>query len=79
MQGQFDIKKEMVLGFLKSIMVDKSHGPDRIYPRFMGEMREEIAGTKIIAINEVLLYLRVDKLVPLLRREVARIWEIISQ
>eukprot|EP00061_Rhincodon_typus_P014586 g41692.t1 len=46
---QFEITKEVVLGLLKSIKVDKSPGPDGIYPRLLTEAREEIAGalTKI--------------------------------
>eukprot|EP00061_Rhincodon_typus_P009081 g32274.t1 len=49
MLGHFEIKKEIVLGLLKSIKVDKSPGPTSIYPRLLREAREEIAGvlTKI--------------------------------
>lgn len=39
--GKFEIKKEVVLGLLKSNL-DKSHGSNDIYPRLF---REEIAGT----------------------------------
>ena len=39
-----EIKKEVVLGFLRNIKVDKSPGPDGIYPRILKEAREEIAG-----------------------------------
>eukprot|EP00061_Rhincodon_typus_P008600 g31345.t1 len=42
--GHVDIKKEEVLGVLKNIKVDKSLGPDGIYPRMLKEAREEIAG-----------------------------------
>eukprot|EP00061_Rhincodon_typus_P005477 g25029.t1 len=41
--GQVAIKKEEVLCVLKSIKVDKSLGPDGIYPRILREARE-IAG-----------------------------------
>jgi len=40
-----EIKKEEVLGILKNMKVDKSPGPDVIYPRILREAREEIAGT----------------------------------
>eukprot|EP00061_Rhincodon_typus_P018579 g47801.t1 len=40
-----NIKKEEVLGILKIIKVDKSPRPDGIYPRILGEAREEIAGS----------------------------------
>eukprot|EP00061_Rhincodon_typus_P004968 g23846.t1 len=33
MLGHFEIKKELVLGLLRSINVDKFPGPDGIYPR----------------------------------------------
>eukprot|EP00061_Rhincodon_typus_P003219 g19566.t1 len=38
------ILKEEVLGILNCIKVDKSPGPDGIYPRLLREAREEIAG-----------------------------------
>eukprot|EP00061_Rhincodon_typus_P012854 g38860.t1 len=49
MLGHFEIKKEGVLGLLNSIRVDKSPGPDGIYPRLLAEAKEEFAGalTKI--------------------------------
>eukprot|EP00061_Rhincodon_typus_P013570 g40018.t1 len=48
--GHFEIKKEVVLDLLKNIRVDKSPGPDDIYPRLLRETKEEIAGalTKIL-------------------------------
>ena len=42
--SQVEIKKEEVLGFLRNIKIDKSPGPDEIYPRILREAREEIAG-----------------------------------
>eukprot|EP00061_Rhincodon_typus_P006066 g26304.t1 len=42
------IKKEVVLSFLKSIKVDKSPGPNGIYPNLWREAREEIAGALTI-------------------------------
>ena len=39
-----EIKKKEVLGFLRNIKVDKSPGPDWIYPRILRGAREEIAG-----------------------------------
>eukprot|EP00061_Rhincodon_typus_P002023 g16401.t1 len=44
MLGHFEIKKEVVLGLLKSIKVDKSPEPNDIHPRLLREAREEIAG-----------------------------------
>eukprot|EP00061_Rhincodon_typus_P017388 g46064.t1 len=43
MPGHFEIKKEVLLGLLKSIKVDKSPGPDDIYPMLLRKAREEIA------------------------------------
>eukprot|EP00061_Rhincodon_typus_P011646 g36826.t1 len=45
----FEIKKEVVLGLLKSIKVDKSPGSNGIYPRLLSKARGEIVGalTKI--------------------------------
>ncbi|GCC34259.1 hypothetical protein chiPu_0012732 [Chiloscyllium punctatum] len=37
------VRKEDVLGILKNLRIDKSPGPDGIYPRIMWEAREEIA------------------------------------
>eukprot|EP00061_Rhincodon_typus_P000577 g12106.t1 len=42
--SQVAIKKEEVLSVLKSIKVDKSPGPDGIYPRILRETIEQIAG-----------------------------------
>ena len=39
-----EIEKEEVLGFLRNIKVDKSPGPDGIYPRILKKAREEFAG-----------------------------------
>ncbi|XP_078063314.1 uncharacterized protein LOC144489309 [Mustelus asterias] len=49
MVRHFEFKKEVVLGLLKSIEVDKSPGLDGNYPRILSEAGEEIAGalTKI--------------------------------
>eukprot|EP00061_Rhincodon_typus_P005255 g24535.t1 len=49
MLGHFVIKKEVVLGLLKSIKVDYSPRPNYIYPRLLRQAKEEIAGalTKI--------------------------------
>eukprot|EP00061_Rhincodon_typus_P005747 g25627.t1 len=44
MLGHFEIKKEVVLGLLKSIKVDKSTGPDGIQPSLLREAIEEIVG-----------------------------------
>lgn len=51
MQSEFEIKKEKVLGLLNSIKLDKSPGPDGIYPSLLRERRGEIAAgfTKILA------------------------------
>ena len=38
------ITEEEVLEVLKCIKVDKSPGPDEVYPRMLWEAREEIAG-----------------------------------
>ena len=43
--SRVEIKKEEVLGFLRNIKIDKSPGPDGVYPRILREAREEIAGT----------------------------------
>jgi len=37
-----DVKKEEVLGIFKNMRIDKSSGPDGIYPRLQREVREEI-------------------------------------
>ena len=39
------ITEEVVLGVLKRIKVDKSPGPDEVYPRTLWKAMEEIAGT----------------------------------
>ena len=39
-----EIKKEVVLGFLRNIKVDKSPGPDGTYPKILRGARDEIAG-----------------------------------
>eukprot|EP00061_Rhincodon_typus_P002893 g18762.t1 len=44
MLGHFEVKKELVLGLLRSIKVHKSLGPNEIYPRLLREAGEEIAG-----------------------------------
>ncbi|GCB73634.1 hypothetical protein scyTo_0002714 [Scyliorhinus torazame] len=41
--GHIEIQKGEVLGVLKNIKVDRSPGPDGIYPRILKEAREEIA------------------------------------
>eukprot|EP00061_Rhincodon_typus_P010248 g34398.t1 len=38
------ITEEKVLNVLKHIKMDKSMGPDQVYPRTLWEAREEIAG-----------------------------------
>eukprot|EP00061_Rhincodon_typus_P002191 g16843.t1 len=64
----------MVLGVLKNIKVDKSPGPDGIYPRLLREAREEIAGalTKIfvssLATGEVPEDWRAANVVPLFKK-----------
>ena len=40
---EVDIQKEDVLAILKSLRIDKSPGPDGIYPRILWEARDEIA------------------------------------
>eukprot|EP00061_Rhincodon_typus_P003128 g19359.t1 len=42
--NQVAIKKEEVLYILKTIKVDKSPGPDGIYPRILREAKDQIAG-----------------------------------
>lgn len=44
MQELFEIKKEEVLGLLKSVKINISSGPDGMYPRLLREAIEEIAG-----------------------------------
>eukprot|EP00061_Rhincodon_typus_P017475 g46182.t1 len=72
--GHFEIKKEVVLGLLQSNKVDKSPGPDGIYPRLLRGTKEEIAGalTKIfvssLATGEVLEDWRVANVVPLFKK-----------
>eukprot|EP00061_Rhincodon_typus_P001457 g14842.t1 len=74
MLGHFEIKKEVVLRALKGIKVDKSPGPDGIYPRLVREAREEIAGalTKTfvssLANVEVLEDWRVANVVPVFKK-----------
>ena len=56
--GHVDIKKEG-LGILKSIKVDKSPGPDGIYPRILREARAEIAGALTeIFVSSLVKFLR---------------------
>ena len=38
-----EVNKEEVLAILESVKIDKSPGPDGIYPRILWEAREEIA------------------------------------
>ena len=70
--GHINIKKE-VLGILKSIKVDKSPGPDGIYPRILRKARAEIAGalTEIfvssLATGEVPEDWRIANVVPLFK------------
>eukprot|EP00061_Rhincodon_typus_P006990 g28209.t1 len=74
MLGHFEIKKEVVLGLLKSIKLEKSPGPDGIYPRWLREARQEIADalTKIfvssLATGEVPLDWQVANVVPLFKK-----------
>ena len=62
------------MGILKSIKVDKSPGPDRIYPRILREARVEIAGalTEIfvssLATGEVPEDWRIANVVPLFKK-----------
>eukprot|EP00061_Rhincodon_typus_P001961 g16259.t1 len=42
--GHVEIKREEELGVLKNMKVDKSPGPDGIYPRIRREASEEIVG-----------------------------------
>eukprot|EP00061_Rhincodon_typus_P005674 g25489.t1 len=50
MLWHFEIKTKAVMGFMKRIKVDKSVGPDGIYPKLLREAKEEIARalTKIV-------------------------------
>ena len=48
-----EIRKEVVLGFLRNIKVDKSPGPDEIYPKILRDAREKIAG----ALREIFVFL----------------------
>eukprot|EP00061_Rhincodon_typus_P004277 g22194.t1 len=70
----FEVKKEVVLGLLKTIKVDKSLGPDGIYPRLLKEVREEIVGalTKILvstlATEEVPEDWQIANAVPLMKK-----------
>ncbi|PLS49478.1 hypothetical protein CYV29_15670, partial [Carnobacterium maltaromaticum] len=72
--GQVGIRREEVLGILKGIKVDKSPGPDGIYPRLLREAREEIAGalTDIFAASlntgEVPEDWRIANVVPLFKK-----------
>eukprot|EP00061_Rhincodon_typus_P018373 g47525.t1 len=70
----FEIKKEVVLGILKSIKLDKFLGPKGIYPRLLTEEREEIVGTltKIfvssLATGEIPEDWRVANVVPVFKK-----------
>eukprot|EP00061_Rhincodon_typus_P013164 g39363.t1 len=44
--GHVEIKMEEVLEVLKNIKVDKSPGPDGVYPRILREARDEIVGAE---------------------------------
>eukprot|EP00061_Rhincodon_typus_P004266 g22160.t1 len=72
--GHIEIKREEVLGVLKNIKVDKSSGPDGIYPRILREAREEIAGawTEIfvssLATGKVPEDWLIDNVVPLFKK-----------
>eukprot|EP00061_Rhincodon_typus_P000977 g13342.t1 len=65
--------KEEVFGILSCIKVDKSPGPDGIYPRFLREAREEIAGaladifTSSLTTGEVPECRRLANVVPLFK------------
>ena len=69
-----EIKKEEVLGFLRNIQVDKTPGPDAIYPRILREAREEIAGAlreifvSSLATGEVAEDWRIANVVPLFKK-----------
>eukprot|EP00061_Rhincodon_typus_P011861 g37197.t1 len=69
-----EIKREEVLGALKNINVDKSPGPNGIYPRILREAREEIARAlrKIfissLATGEVTEDWRIANVVPLFKK-----------
>eukprot|EP00061_Rhincodon_typus_P010608 g35031.t1 len=75
MLGHFEIKKEVVLGLLKSTKVTKFPGPDGICPGLLREAREEIAGALIkmfvssLATREVLEDWRVANVVSLFKKE----------
>eukprot|EP00061_Rhincodon_typus_P008329 g30849.t1 len=74
-RGHVNIKKEEVLGILKSNKVVKSPGPNGIYPRMRREAGEEIAGAlyKIfvssLAIGEVPEDWRIANVVPLFKKD----------
>eukprot|EP00061_Rhincodon_typus_P012384 g38084.t1 len=72
--GHFEIKKEVMFGLLKSIKVDKTPGPDGIYPRLLKEASEVIVGalTKIfvslLATGEVPEDWQATNVVPLFKK-----------
>eukprot|EP00061_Rhincodon_typus_P003592 g20467.t1 len=70
----FEIKREVVFSFLKSIEVDKSPWPYGIYPRLLRGARKEIAGAltmifvSLVATGQVLEDWRAANIVPLFKK-----------
>eukprot|EP00061_Rhincodon_typus_P007232 g28737.t1 len=70
----FHIRKEEVLDVLKCIKVDKSLGPDQVYPRTLREARNVISGpfaevfVSLVATGEASEDWRLDNTVPLFKK-----------
>ena len=68
------ITEEVVLEVLKGIKIDKSPGPDEVYPRTLWKTREEIVGPRAeifdssIVTGEVPEDWRVANVVPLFKK-----------
>ena len=73
--GHVEIKREEILEVWKNIKVDKSPGPDRVYPRILREAREEIAealakiSVSSLATGKVPEDWRVANIVPLFKKD----------
>eukprot|EP00061_Rhincodon_typus_P011528 g36601.t1 len=72
--GYVNVKEEELLNILKSIKVDKSQGPDGIYPRMLREVSEEIDGNSYgifvspLVTGEIPEDRRIAKAVPLFKK-----------
>lgn len=48
---EFDIREEMVLKKLSELNINKSQGPDEIHPKFLYELRGELAKPLTVLYN----------------------------